>query len=216
MKHAHEIGPEPMPADLDRWNWGAFGLTWIWGIANRTPAAWLVLVPVAGWIGMPFVLGLKGNVWAWRNRRWPDVATFERAQRSWARRALIAWSAAIVSLCLIGWLTAKLFTSSEAFQLAKTELTSDPQVIERFGAPIELGTPRGSLNAGPGRGDAQLAFSIQGPKAQGTAYVNAIKDLGRWQLHSVAIELENGTRLEKSPAPTVSADTPILPSQAPR
>lgn len=216
VEHAREIGPEPMPAELDRWNWGAFGLTWIWGIANRTPAAWLVFVPVAGWIGMPFVLGLKGNAWAWRNRRWPDVATFQRTQRSWAWRALIAWTGAVMGACIIGALTVSMFKSSEAYQLAQTELSSDPQLIERFGTPIELGTPSGSLKAGTGSGGAQLAFSIHGPKAQGKAYVNAVKDLGRWQLQSVAVELADGTRLEKGPPPSVSADTPILPNQAPR
>lgn len=165
---------------------------------------------------MPFVLGLKGNSWAWRNRRWPDVATFEHTQRSWARRALIAWAAAVGSAVIIVAITMGAVSSSEAFQLAKAELSSDPEVIERLGSPIELGTPRGSLKTGPGSGEAQLAFSIAGPKAHGTAYVNALKNLGRWQLQSLAVELDNGARFEKGGVPAISADTPILPSQAPR
>jgi hypothetical protein len=165
---------------------------------------------------MPFVLGLKGNAWAWRNRRWTDVETFERTQRSWARRALIAWGSAIVSACLLSMLLISMFSSSEAYALAKAELTSDPQLIERLGAPIELGTPLGSMSAGPGQGDAQLAFSIDGPKAQGKAYVNALKELGRWRLQSIAIELEDGTRIEKGLTPSVSADTPVLPTQPAR
>ncbi|WP_281405489.1 hypothetical protein [Mesorhizobium sp. B2-6-4] len=28
--------PAEIPAELDRWNWGAFFLNWIWGIGNST------------------------------------------------------------------------------------------------------------------------------------------------------------------------------------
>lgn len=201
------------PPEIDHWNWGAFGLTWIWGIANRTPAAWLVLVPVAGWIGMPFVLGLKGNAWAWRNRQWPDVATFQRAQRAWAKRALIAWLAALSAAALGAVFMAHVLTSSEAFKLARAQLTSDPAVVEQLGNPIVLGTPRGSLKVkGGGSGEAQLEFSIVGPKARGRAYVSAAQALGSWQLQRSVIELSDGRRLERSPIAARNLD----PSGPPR
>jgi hypothetical protein len=103
---AHEGVPAEMSEELERWNWGAFGLTWVWGIANRTPVAWFVLVPYAGWFGMPFLLGLKGTAWAWHNGNWSDIETFRRAQRMWARRALALWLSVLVASAIIAPLLA--------------------------------------------------------------------------------------------------------------
>lgn len=70
---------------------------WIWGIGNNVWVALLELVPGAGLI-MPFILGAKGNEWAWQNKRWGGVEHFKRTQRMWA-----VWGAllgAIGLLCL--------------------------------------------------------------------------------------------------------------------
>lgn len=37
--------PEFVPPEIDRWNWGAFLLNWIWGVGNNTFIALLTLVP---------------------------------------------------------------------------------------------------------------------------------------------------------------------------
>ena len=71
------IEPQDIPPELDRWNWGAFLLNWIWGVGNNTYIALLTFVPFVG-IVMPFVLGAKGSRWAWRNGRWDNVEHFER------------------------------------------------------------------------------------------------------------------------------------------
>ena len=63
-----------VPPELDRWNWGAFFLTWIWGIGNNTFIALLMFVPVVNMV-MPFVLGVKGSAWAWRNNRSHVIAS---------------------------------------------------------------------------------------------------------------------------------------------
>ncbi len=77
-----------MPAEIRGWNWGAFFFTWIWGIGNNTWIAFLSWVPYVG-IVMPFVLGFKGNEWAWKNKRWNSVGHFKRIQRNWAIAGLI-------------------------------------------------------------------------------------------------------------------------------
>ena len=69
--------PKPIPAELDRWNWGAFLLNWIWGVGNNTFIALLTLVPFFGILIMPFVLGAKGSKWAWRNGRWGQRRAFQ-------------------------------------------------------------------------------------------------------------------------------------------
>ncbi|WNV04234.1 EI24 domain-containing protein [Candidatus Methylospira mobilis] len=79
-----------VPAEIDRWNWGAFLLSWIWGIGNNTFIALLTFVPVVGFI-MPFVLGAKGNAWAWRNKEWESIEHFKAVQRKWVLWAGIAY-----------------------------------------------------------------------------------------------------------------------------
>jgi len=72
-----------VPSVIRTWNWGAFFLSVIWGLFNRTYIALLTAIPVVG-ILMVFVLGFKGNEWAWQNKRWKSIEHFQRAQKRWA------------------------------------------------------------------------------------------------------------------------------------
>lgn len=72
-----------IPIEIKKWNWGAFWLTWIWGICNKSYIALLVFVPVANII-IPFYLGANGNELAWRNRYWDDVDEFKQCQKAWS------------------------------------------------------------------------------------------------------------------------------------
>lgn len=72
-----------VPEELRGWSWGAFLLNWIWGLFNRTWIALAIFIPLVGFV-LWIILGLKGNEWAWRNKRWDDVEHFKRVQRKWA------------------------------------------------------------------------------------------------------------------------------------
>lgn len=82
-------------AELKKWNWGAFLLTWIWGIGNGVFRSLLVFVPLYGFYEW-FLLGMKGNRWAWEKRRWQDIEHFRRAQKTWATAGFIATAILIV------------------------------------------------------------------------------------------------------------------------
>ncbi len=84
-----------MPVELRKWNWGAFFLSWIWGIANKTYIALLALIPFVNVI-MIFVLGAKGSEWAWQNREWESVEQFQKVQKAWAVWGLILFLVGIV------------------------------------------------------------------------------------------------------------------------
>ena len=71
-----------VPYEIKGWNWGAFLLPFWWGIFNRVWIMLLGLIPIANVI-MPFVLGAKGNEWAWQSKRWDSVEHFRRTQRTW-------------------------------------------------------------------------------------------------------------------------------------
>jgi type IV secretory pathway component VirB8 len=55
----------------------------------RVHIAWLCILPFIG-VVMQFVLLIKGNEWAWKNRRWDSVEHFLSVQRKWA------WATAVV------------------------------------------------------------------------------------------------------------------------
>jgi len=69
-------------SEAKRWNWGAFLLTWIWGLGNGTYIALLALLPIVN-IVMAVILGIKGGRWAWKNRRWAGFEQFTRVQELW-------------------------------------------------------------------------------------------------------------------------------------
>jgi len=84
-----------LPPQLIGWNWGAFFLTWIWGIGNSTMIAFLTWIPIVNLI-MIFVLGAKGNEWAWQNKRWQSVEHFKRVQKLWAIWGFILFTLGIL------------------------------------------------------------------------------------------------------------------------
>jgi hypothetical protein len=79
-----------VPPEIRRWNWGAFLLTWIWGLGNRVYVSFLSLIPVVG-VVMAFVLGAKGSEWAWQNKAWPSIERFKTVQRRWTVTGLIVF-----------------------------------------------------------------------------------------------------------------------------
>ena len=73
-------------------NYGACLLTWIWGVFNKTYIT-LIFIPIcllpsivaiiiSGILSIYF--GIKGNTWAWQNKRWKSVEHFHSVQKKWA------------------------------------------------------------------------------------------------------------------------------------
>ena len=85
-----------VPPEIKGWNWGAFFLWWIWGIGNNVYISFLTLVPYAGQIVMPFVLGAKGNEWAWKHKRWDSIKHFQVVQWKWATAGFIGLAIGLV------------------------------------------------------------------------------------------------------------------------
>lgn len=80
----------------EHFNCGAFLLTWIWGLFNKTYITLIYLIllfiPHFG-IFLAFFaqlwFGIKGNEWAWKNKKWESVEQFHKNQKKWATAALI-------------------------------------------------------------------------------------------------------------------------------
>lgn len=183
------IEPKAIPPEIDRWNWGAFLLNWIWGIGNNTFIALLTLIPFVGLV-MPFVLGAKGSVWAWRNGRWDSLEHFKRVQRLWAIWGAVIWIAMIV---LFGGLVGGLFYllgQSEAYQLGVSKLRASSEATYVLGTPISTGFPSGSITVNGESGRAVLNFSATGPKATGRVFVEAFKTGGVWSLRRLTLKVD--------------------------
>jgi hypothetical protein len=187
--HPPALPTRDIPADIDRWNWGAFLLNWIWGVGNNTFIALLTLVPFVGLV-MPFVLGAKGSRWAWRNGRWDSVEHFKRVQRQWAKWGVVVWLGGAVLFGGIFGGVFYLLKSSEAYQLAVARLQASPVAVNALGAPISTGMPSGQIKVSGSSGRAALNFSVRGTKATGQLFVAAVKENGVWSLTSLTLKID--------------------------
>ena len=191
----------PIPPKLDRWNWGAFLLNWIWGLGNSTYIALLMFVPFVGII-LIFVLGAKGSKWAWKNRLWEDEEHFIRTQRNWARAGL----AVIVGLALlVGSIFYGVFyvmKGSDAYKLTMQQVLSDTQVVAALGEPIETSWfITGNISVTGIDGAANLSIPLSGPKGSGTVISRSTKVAGEWKIFLLIV------RIEGNPTPMVLINT---------
>jgi len=75
-----------IPDEIKGWNWGAFLMSWIWGIGN---SVWIALLAMILGLIMSIILGIKGNEWAWQNKTWNSVEHFKKTQRTWTRVGVV-------------------------------------------------------------------------------------------------------------------------------
>jgi hypothetical protein len=103
-----------IPWEIRGWNWGAFGLSWIWGLGNDTYISLLALIPIVN-IVMMFVLGARGNEWAWRNGHWDSIEHFKAVQRRWTAAWLILVGISVVLVLVIILIAASSSSSSSQY-----------------------------------------------------------------------------------------------------
>lgn len=189
--------PKDVPAEIARgWNWGAFWLNWVWGLAHNTPLALLMFVPGVNLV-MLFVLGAKGNVWAWQNNTWRDVEHFRRSQRIWAR---VGWGMAIglpALFAVLMWSIVTMMTSSQPYQDSLAAIRSHPKLERSLGHPVE---PVGWLVSGNIKyendaGNASLSYAVAGPRGEGTVYLDANRQRGTWYFDSLVVVTADGMEI---------------------
>jgi hypothetical protein len=179
----------PVPPEIERWNWGAFLLHWIWGIGNNTLIALLMFVPLVN-VVMVFILGAKGSTWAWRNKRWESVEQFKDTQRKWAIWGVVAYGFLIATFVALFFIVVGLLKNTEAYQFGLTKLQASSEAMAILGPPISTGMVQGSIETSGPSGTADISFSVKGQKAEGTVYVDAKKDLGRWLANRIELEID--------------------------
>lgn len=102
-------GPSAVvPEEIKGWNWGAFWLNWIWSIGNQV---WIGLLALVLGIIMAIILGIKGNEWAWQNRRFESVEQFKQVQAAWSKWGWIYFAISVV-LAIVWIIIAALLAGS--------------------------------------------------------------------------------------------------------
>jgi hypothetical protein len=178
-----------VPPEIDGWNWGAFLLNWIWGIGNRCFVGLLTFVPLVG-IVMPFVLGFKGNAWAWRNKRWQSVEQFKRVQRLWTVWSLALGVAMIALFAGFAYFAFTAVKNSEPYVRGVSLALTNAEAVAVLGNPITASLPKGEFEEYGPTGKAGFSFGVEGAKASGTVYVSATKELGIWKLNQVELAVD--------------------------
>lgn len=202
-----------MPPEVNGWNWGAFFLTWIWGVGNSTYASFLSFVPVVS-IAMPFVLGAKGNAWAWRNKHWDSVEHFHSVQRGWALAGLAMNGIVIVVICgLVFSILTMMGTAlngSVIYQTALSRAQKNPQVEAILGVPVKADFGFfGTFDESETVGKVDFRFPVSGPKSSGQVYLVGAKSNARWTINTLEFIPQSGepidlrTTEEKKNAPAV-------------
>lgn len=101
---------------LRKFNWGAFFLTWIWAIGNKTfnkltlLLLILCVIPYIGplcAVGLMFYSGLTGNDRAWKSKNWRDPEHFNEVQRRWAFVGVTQFVVALLFMISVPLFTTK-------------------------------------------------------------------------------------------------------------
>ncbi|MDR0528548.1 MAG: pilin [Zoogloeaceae bacterium] len=148
-----EVRSEKIPDGVKGWSWGAFWLTWIWGLSHRVWSSLLVFIPFFGFV-MWFVLGFKGREWAWEKGRWESVEDFNESQRRWS-----------VAGCWIGFgilflgIFAAIAIPWYQDYIARSQTMRGYGEMHSVRTVIEICLNEGRLKAGQGEGECSIGYS---------------------------------------------------------
>lgn len=88
---ANEFSQSEIDEKIEKWNWGAFFCSWLWGVFNGVYwPLFIILVAAIPYIGqvcslcLCVYLGLNGSKMAWRSGKYHSFESFLKAQRNWA------------------------------------------------------------------------------------------------------------------------------------
>ncbi|MBQ8886255.1 MAG: hypothetical protein IJY61_00960 [Candidatus Gastranaerophilales bacterium] len=90
----------------DKFNWGAFFLSWVWGL-NYGKNITLLMIPaffippVALLLSIWF--GVKGNTWAWQHTRYKGIQEFHKIQKRWAKLGTFVFVASLSAITYLGY-----------------------------------------------------------------------------------------------------------------
>lgn len=175
-----------VPEQIKGWNWGAFAFNWIWGIRFRTYRALLVFVPFVNII-MPFVLGFKGNEWAWKHNHWHSVEEFKNSQRKWSIAAAVMLIFSVAFAVILTVRTTNTFEKSGSTRLALSKLERSDKFHTNIGTPYDIDLVQGSIREYEASSSVDMQYEIEGPQGDGLFELKAESNDGIWRLTCLEI-----------------------------
>ena len=190
MENSKEV-----PEQVKGWNWGAFAFSWIWGIRFRTYRALLVFVPFVN-IAMPFILGFKGNEWAWKHNQWSSVEEFKNSQRKWSVAAAIMLACGVILAFIFTINMNSSFKESGSTKLALSTLESSEKFHANIGSPYDIDLIQGTIRGYELSGSADMQYEVEGPKGDGQFEFKAKLSESTWRLTCLEITYLPSQELE--------------------
>jgi len=200
---------KPVPPEIKQWNTGAFLLNWIWGIGNGAWLSLLCLIPIFGFAWM-FVVGIKGNEWAWQNRNWDSVEAFQKTQKRWSIAGVCIFFSGIILFLSILFIPLYILENSTVSKKSFNIIQNSSQIQAIIGIPIKrVGITQGSVNTqGSGTGHSLLKYRIQGPEGNATVYVEGTRRLDEWDITYLVVKTGNGHTINFTDGAESSAPHP--------
>ncbi|QPK06326.1 cytochrome c oxidase assembly factor Coa1 family protein [Vibrio kanaloae] len=175
-----------VPEQIKGWNWGAFAFNWIWGIRFRTYRALWMFVPFIN-IAMPFVLGFKGNEWAWRHNQWNSVEEFKKSQRKWSIAAAIMLVGGVILATVFTISMNSSFEESGSTRLALSTMERSDKFQTNIGSPYDIDLIQGTIRGYEVSGSAEMQFEIEGVQGNGLFEFKAELNESVWRLTCLEI-----------------------------
>lgn len=122
-------GPNtPVPDIVARkFNWGAFLLSWIWGLGNKTYITLLMfvgmilsIIPIIGGfivLGLLIWFGIEGNTWAWQNKRFESIEHFHEYQKKWVIAGIVVLFLNAIIICMIWAATFSILSKEHSYSM---------------------------------------------------------------------------------------------------
>lgn len=86
----------------------------------------------------------------------------------------------------------KMFTSSTPYKYAMEQATSNQDLKDLIGSPIETdGIMQGNINLSGDDGAADFKILIKGSKGKGRIVVIATKDYGKWKYEKLYVQIKD-------------------------
>lgn len=96
---------------------------------------------------------------------------------------------AAIGLFVYGLLS--MMGSSDVAMEAKRRAQQDTRVVEALGQPVEPGWfIQGNQQINGPNGHASLQIPLEGPKAEGDLYIEAVKRVGRWRYSTLIVVVD--------------------------
>lgn len=176
-----------VPMEIKGWNWGAFIFNWIWGVGNNTYRAFFVFIPIIN-IFMIISLGLKGNEWAWKHKKWESIEHFKQVQRRWSMAAWVCIGCLVVLCVSIFYSIESSLMNSDPYKISLAEVTESKSFITNIGQPYEVSFDRGSIESSDYEGVASLTYTVEGPNGEGVVNLEAqMDDMGEWTILCLSV-----------------------------